>query len=128
MDWLLTFINRLLVLLRSNLIIVIPVIIILILARIVELYEKKKKKDTPEENKDDCFVATVCYGTPLHEDLDVLRGFRNNTLKKNWLGQRFVDWYYENGPAMAKWVARSETRKSLVRNFLIKPVVFILKK
>lgn len=74
-----------------------------------------------------CFIATAAYGTPVHEDLDVLRDFRDNVLKKNWLGQRFVDWYYANGPTMANWVSKSETRKSLVRNLFIKPAVFVLK-
>ncbi len=81
----------------------------------------------PLDDPLDCFIATAAYGTPLHPHLDVLRSFRDNTLKKNWFGQRFVDWYYKNGPAMAEWVAKSEARKSFVRNFLIKPAVSILK-
>lgn len=82
------------------------------------------------KQKDDigsCFIATAAYGTPLHEDLDVLRDFRDNVLKKNWLGQKFVDWYYANGPAMAEWVSKTELRKAAVRDLLIKPAVFVLK-
>jgi hypothetical protein len=36
-----------------------------------------------------CFIATAAYGTSLHEDIDVLRDFRDEYLMTNQIGRVF---------------------------------------
>jgi hypothetical protein len=45
-----------------------------------------------------CFIATAAYGTPLHEDIDVLRDFRDEYLMPNLAGRAFVNIYYSSSP------------------------------
>lgn len=65
-----------------------------------------------------CFVATVSYGTPLAEELDVLRSWRDTVLSRFFFGRMFIRVYYKYGPSWAVWVGKSELRKQTVRRFL----------
>ncbi|WP_373653585.1 CFI-box-CTERM domain-containing protein [Schlesneria sp. DSM 10557] len=46
-----------------------------------------------------CYVVTATYGES--QILDVYRSFRDNTLSRSGFGQRFIRWYYCNGPKLA---------------------------
>ncbi|WEK55467.1 MAG: DnaJ domain-containing protein [Candidatus Cohnella colombiensis] len=65
-----------------------------------------------------CFVATVAYGTPLIEELDTLRTWRDSTLRHSYVGRKFIKIYYKHGPKWAEWVGKSKVRMHLVRRFL----------
>ncbi|MGV3622785.1 MAG: CFI-box-CTERM domain-containing protein, partial [Archangium sp.] len=39
-------------------------------------------------------------------ELDVLRAFRDEVLEKSVAGRAFVDWYYREGPALARFVSK----------------------
>lgn len=45
-----------------------------------------------------CYVATAVYGSYDCPEVWVLRRFRDNYLKKHWLGRRFIDTYYAVSP------------------------------
>ena len=62
-----------------------------------------------------CFIATAAYGTPLAEDLNVLRGFRDRYLLTNAFGAAFTDVYYRLSPPIADRVASSAPLAALVR-------------
>lgn len=62
-----------------------------------------------------CFVATAAYGSPLAEELDVLRLWRDRVLQRTLAGRSFIAFYYRLGPLAAKAVERSEWLKSSVR-------------
>ena len=72
-----------------------------------------------------CFIATAAYGTPLHEDIDVLRDFRDERLMTNPLGRTFVKIYYETSPPIADALREHEGLRTAVREGLIKPLVYI---
>jgi hypothetical protein len=65
-----------------------------------------------------CFVATAAYGSPLHEDLDVFRRFRDETLLTSPLGRRGVELYYRTSPGLAGFISRHESLRDLVRGAL----------
>lgn len=54
-----------------------------------------------------CFVASVAYGDPNHPDVIFLRSFRDNTLSHSKIGQKFIKWYWTNGPRISKIVEKS---------------------
>lgn len=65
-----------------------------------------------------CFVATAAYGSPVHEDLDVFRRFRDEALLTSALGRHAVELYYRTSPGLADFVARHESLRDLMRGAL----------
>jgi len=72
-----------------------------------------------------CFIATAAYGTPLHEDIDVLRDFRDKYLLTNPIGRAFVKIYYSTSPPVADAIRANEGLRMAVREGLVKPLVYI---
>jgi hypothetical protein len=72
-----------------------------------------------------CFIATAAYGTPLHEDIDVLRDFRDEYLMTNLPGRAFVNIYYSSSPPLADAIRANECLGTAVREGFVKPVVHI---
>lgn len=84
-----------------------------------------RKKAGPK--KEGCFIATAAYGTEFCNELDILRGFRDNSLKQFRLGRFFIKFYYATSPYIANVIAKSSVLRWFVRACL-KPVVRILKR
>jgi hypothetical protein len=74
-----------------------------------------------------CFIATAAYGTPLHEDIDVLRDFRDAYLMTNQIGRAFTDIYYTTSPPIADLIRDNEGLRTIVRKGLVEPLVYILR-
>jgi len=72
-----------------------------------------------------CFIATAAYGTALHEDIDVLRDFRDEYLMTNPLGRTLVKTYYKTSPPIADALREHEGLRTAVRETLIKPLVYV---
>lgn len=71
-----------------------------------------------------CFIATAAYGTPLAEDVDLLRRFRDEWLLTSGAGRSFVSFYYEHSPPIARAVRKSPALAAAVRVLLL-PLVFL---
>ena len=69
-----------------------------------------------------CFIATAAYGTPMAEQIDVLRALRDTWLLTNSWGTAFVDTYYRLSPPVADIIAGSPALAWFVR-LLLRPVV-----
>ncbi|MCH7527375.1 MAG: PKD domain-containing protein [Planctomycetes bacterium] len=65
-----------------------------------------------------CFIATAAYGTPLYEDIEVLRQFRDGYLLNSMAGTAFVDTYYRISPLLADQIAQNPPLSRLVRIIL----------
>jgi hypothetical protein len=73
-----------------------------------------------------CFIATAAYGTPTAEQINVLREFRDVVLLKSAVGSQFVALYYRLSPPIADFITRSDLLRTLVRELLVDPVVWIV--
>src|SRR5690606_25481263 len=73
-----------------------------------------------------CFIATAAYGSPMAEEINVLRDVRDTYLLNNAVGSAFVDTYYHVSPAIADTVAGSPVLAAAVRVVLV-PVIFLWK-
>jgi hypothetical protein len=73
-----------------------------------------------------CFIATAAYGTPTAEQIDVLREFRDAVLLENTVGSQFVTLYYQLSPPVADFIERNNTLRTLVRELLVDPIVWIV--
>ena len=69
-----------------------------------------------------CFIATAAYGTPMADDIQVLREFRDEYLLNNPVGEALVDIYYGVSPPIAESITEHPNLKSIVRAELA-PVV-----
>ncbi len=73
-----------------------------------------------------CFIATAAYGTPSAEQIDVLREFRDSVLLESIAGSLFVSLYYQLSPPVADFIAGNELLRTMVRELLIDPIVFVV--
>jgi hypothetical protein len=73
-----------------------------------------------------CFIATAAYGTPTAEQIDVLREFRDIVLLESIAGSQFVTLYYQLSPPIADFIAGNELLRTLVRELLIDPIVWVI--
>jgi outer membrane protein assembly factor BamB len=69
-----------------------------------------------------CFIATAAYGTPMAEEIEILREFRDGYLLTNPLGQAFVDFYYRVSPPIAEFITEHPSLKPIVRVGLLPAV------
>lgn len=65
-----------------------------------------------------CFVATALKGSPYDYQVLALRKFRNHFLKSFSLGQKFISFYYKQGPKAAKWLNQNPEFKPVFRILL----------
>ena len=75
---------------------------------------------------DYCFIATAAYGTPAAREIQVLRDFRDDVLLKSSAGQDMVGFYYAASPPMADYIAAHEWLRTVVREVLIDPIVWLV--
>jgi hypothetical protein len=69
-----------------------------------------------------CFIATAAYGTPMAEEIQVLRRFRDECLLTNSLGTALVDLYYKVSPPIAEFITEHPSLKPIVRAALLPAV------
>ena len=67
---------------------------------------------------DECFIATAAFGSKFEPSVSTLREFRDEFLLPHPLGEKFVNFYYKNSPAVAEIIAKSEPLKWAVRQGL----------
>jgi len=84
-------------------------------------------EEPPDEEPDGetggiCFIATAAYGTPMAEEIEILREFRDEYLLTNPVGQAFVDLYYGVSPPMAEFINEHPSLKPIVRAGLLPAV------
>ena len=69
-----------------------------------------------------CFIATAAYGTPMVEEIQILREFRDEYLLTNPLGKALVNIYYRVSPPIAEFITEHPVLKPLVRVGLLPSV------
>jgi len=66
-----------------------------------------------------CFIATAAYGSPMADEIQILREFRDGYLVTNLAGKALVDLYYRVSPAIAEFITEHPGLKPTVRAGLV---------
>src|SRR5262249_39726912 len=74
-----------------------------------------------------CFIATATFGSPMAEEVIVLREFRDAYLIHNSVGRRLVELYERYSPRLATYIAENSSAKAATR-FMLRPIVFTVKR
>jgi hypothetical protein len=69
-----------------------------------------------------CFIATAAYGTPMAEEIQILRQFRDEYLLTNAVGRALVGVYYRVSPPIAEFITEHPSLKPIVRAGLLPAV------
>ena len=69
-----------------------------------------------------CFIATAAYGTPMAEEIQILREFRDEYLLTNPVGKGLVNFYYQVSPPIAEFITEHPSLKPIVRAGLLPAV------
>lgn len=74
-----------------------------------------------------CFIASAAYGTPLADEVDFLRRFRDDVLTRTRGGydffSRFHDQYYRFSPAITAGMNADPELAALMRQGIVEPLV-----
>ncbi len=84
-----------------------------------------KLSDEPA-GKGGCFIATAACGSVLAEEVELLRGFRDEVLVENSAGRALVSLYERWSPPLARWIAPRPKVRKAVRGLLIRPLARVL--
>lgn len=77
-------------------------------------YKQNSQRKQASSSKDDCFVITAIYeGNFEHENVQVLRKWRDEKLIKSTSGKILIDIYYKIGPTLAQIVKQLHLTKPL---------------
>ena len=74
-----------------------------------------------------CFIATAAYGTPVSQEIKVLRYWRVMELKNSRIGNSFVSFYYHVSPPIANFIRNKPLFRKCVR-MILNPFVNFLKR
>lgn len=77
----------------------------------------------PDEPVRRCFIATAAYDTPMADEIQILRAFRDEYLLTSPPGQALVGLYYRVSPPIAEFIAGHPGLKPIVRVGLVPAVV-----
>jgi hypothetical protein len=73
-----------------------------------------------------CFIATAAYGSYMHDDVMVLREFRDKYLMTKSYGKAFVKSYYKYSPPIADYIAEHGSLR-VVSRMALTPIVYSVK-
>ncbi len=72
-----------------------------------------------------CFIATAAFGTPMAQEINTLRRFRDVEMEPSLIGRHLVYLYYDVSPPIARVISRSKNMRSFVR-LNLKPIIHSL--
>jgi hypothetical protein len=76
---------------------------------------------------DGCYIATMAYGDYEHPQVLKLRTFRDEFLRKSYLGRKFIKLYYKYSPLLVEKLKDKPKTNDIIRTLLDKLIKIIRK-
>jgi positive regulator of sigma E activity len=77
-----------------------------------------------------CLIVTAAYGSPLASEVQLVRDYRDGTIRQSYTGSQFFlgfnAWYYSFSPAVAGYIATSPLAKSIMQVYLVPLLEIVL--
>jgi hypothetical protein len=86
------------------------------------------KNDLHKPKGKGCYIATACYGSYTHPDVQIFRSFRDNVLMHTIWGRLFISVYYNVSPPLARRIANVRWLATGIRKFFLQPIARQLRK
>jgi hypothetical protein len=88
---------------------------------------KDNDSDTESDKEGEgCFIATAAYGTPRATEINELRCFRDEYLRKSNFGNAFIRFYYATSPPVADFISQHYVLRFAVREGFVAPIVVLV--
>lgn len=87
------------------------------------LHDLTVRSSEADELVGSCFIATAAYGTPMAQEVQALRQFRDTSLLPTSAGTALVEFYYKVSPPMARFIGEHPCLKPVVRGLLLPAAV-----
>lgn len=82
-----------------------------------------------DEGFSDCLIVTATFGSPMAAEVQLVRDFRDDTMKQDYLGSRYVTAlnviYYSFSPAVARAIDENPSVKPVMR-LVLAPLIGIV--
>jgi hypothetical protein len=91
-------------------------------------YLKPRPNNASKKKSEGCFVATFAYNSYEHNDVLLLRRFRDKTLLTSNRGENFVNFYYKYSPKLVVLLNSIRFPKSIIKFFLKITIIGYLKR
>jgi len=81
------------------------------------------------KSSSDCLIVTATFGSPMAGEVQLVRDFRDDTIKQDYLGSRYVTAlnaiYYSFSPAVARSIDENPSVKPVMR-LILAPLIGIV--
>lgn len=83
--------------------------------------------ESEEKTKGKCFIATAAFGSPEAPAVAILREYREQILRPQYLGHLFIRQYERFSPPVASLIAKNRMLRFIVRKLLVSPLSWCAK-
>ncbi len=88
----------------------------------------RRRVNNPPPKNEGCYIATAVYGSYEAPEVIILRQFRDNILKKTYLGRWFIKTYYYLSPPVSEKLKNAKFINKFIRSLLNKWIKHLRKK
>jgi hypothetical protein len=89
--------------------------------------QRHSTKPLDESSSSSCYIATVCYGNNMAPEVIKFREFRDNHLKNNYLGKKFITLYYNNAESISKKLEKKPLVNKVIKSVILTPIYKLIK-
>lgn len=87
------------------------------------------RAEAKDQGFSDCLIVTATFGSPMASEVQLVRNFRDDTIRQDYLGSRYITalnaMYYSFSPAVARAIDENPSAKPVMR-LVLAPLIGIV--